>query len=122
MGNVRKSHGRARTFRFLAALTGILTVSALALAAPTPALGIGQILGAPVGLDDFDARTGKVPPSSQQLATVSNLGAHATWNRFGTPQSLIKYGGCLATGLSGSAVDAARSWIRATPAMFRRTD
>jgi hypothetical protein len=42
------------------------------------------------------------------------MGAAATWNRFGTPQSLAPLaGGYLATGLSADAVTAARAWISA---------
>ena len=40
-----------------------------------------------------------VAPNSTQLGMVSGLGATATWNRFGTPASLINDGGYLATGL-----------------------
>ena len=41
----------------------------------------------------------RVAPNSTQLGMVSGLGATATWNRFGTPASLIKDGGYFATGL-----------------------
>ena len=66
-----------------------------------PSSLLGQVLG------DFDARTGTVAPNSTQLGMVSGLGATGTWNRFGTPASLINYNGYLATGLQGP--DAARS-------------
>ena len=94
--------------------------SALLFLAPSTALGQAQILEATAGLPDFDARTGSVAPTSTQLAIVSNLGATAQWNEFGTPKSLIKHGGYLATGLGGdSAVTAARSWIDANKALYR---
>jgi extracellular elastinolytic metalloproteinase len=48
------------------------------------------------------------------------MGAEATWNDFGTPASLIKYGGYLATGLSGpDAATVARSWVSRNKALFR---
>jgi hypothetical protein len=60
-----------------------------------------------------------VQPTSSQKAIVSALGATARWNRFGTPSSLIRYDGYLATGLQGDAVNAARGWIRSNKALFR---
>src|SRR5687768_13091127 len=69
--------------------------------------------------DDFDARVGSVAPSAEQQSIVSGLGAHVTWNRFGTPQSLIKYGGFLTTGLSLDAVEGARQFVQANSALFR---
>jgi len=90
------------------------------IASPTVAWGQARIFEeVPQGLADFDSRTAVVPPTSQQLAMVSNLGASATWNQFGTPQSLINYGGYLATGLSGDPAMAARTWIAANAALFR---
>lgn len=74
-------------------------------------------------LPDFDSRSGQsVAPSAQALSIVSSLGAKASWNSFGTPQSLVKYSGFLATGLTGDAVTASRSWVRANKALFRLSD
>jgi hypothetical protein len=86
-----------------------LAAPALALSLPASALGVASILDNQQGLPDYDARTGTVEPSGAQLSLVKGMHAHATWNRFGTPQSLIRYGGYLATGLSGDPVDAARA-------------
>ncbi len=94
---------------------------ALALIMPTAALAKRL----PVDLSslrDIDTRTGTVLPSGAQLSAVSAMGATARWNRFGTPQSMIKYGGYLATGLSGGAVDAARSFVRQNKGLFKLTD
>ncbi|MEJ7718953.1 MAG: hypothetical protein WKF58_00105 [Ilumatobacteraceae bacterium] len=71
---------------------------------------------------DIDTRTGNVLPTAPQRDAVAAMGATARWNRFGTPQSVIKYGGYLATGLSGGPVAAARSWIRSNRALFKLTD
>jgi extracellular elastinolytic metalloproteinase len=107
-------------FRFGAAFAATLTV--LALFAAAPALAIGDVLGAQQGRPDLDARTGTVAPTAGQKDIVSSLGAHATWNRFGTPQSLIKYGGYLATGLGSDPVAAARTFISTNKALFRLSD
>src|SRR3989442_9354028 len=86
------------------------------------AFGVGDVTEVDDPLPDFDARAGNVLPTSAQLGIVSRLGGSATWSRFGTPQSLIKYGGYLATGLSGDAVSAALAWISANKALFRLSD
>ncbi|MGH9963149.1 MAG: hypothetical protein ACREBC_39535, partial [Pyrinomonadaceae bacterium] len=78
------------------------------------AFGQGPVLA------DFDARSGAVTPTSTQTGIVSGLGASVIWNRFGTPASLIRDGGYLATGLSGpDAASVARSWISGNKALFR---
>ena len=82
--------------RFGAATVALLGL--LALLPATPALAFANFRDEPQGLADLDARTGTVLPTAAQKQIVSSLGANATWNRFGTPQSLIKYGGFLATG------------------------
>src|SRR4051794_669728 len=83
--------------RLSAALAAAFGV--LALVTSAPALAIGDILPSQQGKPDLDARAGTVAPTAAQQQIVSSLGAHATWNQFGTPRSLIKYGGFLATGL-----------------------
>lgn len=69
--------------------------------------------------DTEDYREGALSPTAQQLAAVKSLGAEATWNRFGTVHSMVKHGGYLATGLSGTPVQAARSFIRANAGLFK---
>jgi extracellular elastinolytic metalloproteinase len=99
----------------------VIAVSLVLLAVFTPArlFGQAQIFEVPPGVPDLDTRTGWVQPTPQQLNAVSDLGASARWNHYGTPQSLIKYGGYLATGLSTDPVAAARSFIGANAALFR---
>jgi hypothetical protein len=60
-----------------------------------------------------------VSPTAGQRQAVSALGAHATWNQFGTPRSLIRYGGFLGTVQAPSAARAARLWLDANSALFR---
>jgi len=73
-------------------------------------------------LDDVDNRVGSVAPSAAAKSRASALGTRVEWNRFGTPTSLIKHGGYLATGLGSNAVTAARSFISANKVLFRLTD
>ncbi|MEP6994909.1 MAG: M36 family metallopeptidase [Acidobacteriota bacterium] len=97
-------------------------IGAALLLDPAAAFGVGKILDVHQGLPDFDSRAGQsVAPSAQAVSIVSTLGAHATWNEFGTPKSLIKYGGYLAS-VSGTPATAARAWIRANKALFGLSD
>ncbi|MCA1602163.1 MAG: M36 family metallopeptidase, partial [Acidobacteria bacterium] len=110
MLSYKRSSVITRDFIWQAVVAVAFTV--LLLLAPSTALG--QVL------DDFDARTGTVAPNSTQLGMVSGLGASVIWNDFGTPASLMKDGGYLATGLSGpDAATVARNWISANKALFR---
>ena len=92
----------------------------LTLAAPLPGVAVSP--SAVAGLSDKDFRTGSIQPSATQKSRAAQLGATVRWNRFGTPQSLIKYGGYLATGLNGSPENAARNWIRTNRTLFRLSD
>jgi extracellular elastinolytic metalloproteinase len=72
---------------------------------------------------DRDFRTGSVQPTAAQRRAVSNLGATARWNRFGTPQSLIRYGRFLATNVQGSnAQEAARNFLANNARVFGLSD
>jgi extracellular elastinolytic metalloproteinase len=97
----------------------LIALIAVGLTVPAIASGAGQIEGAPEGLGDVDNRAGKIPPTSAQLARVTQLGATARFNQFGTVQSLIKYGGYLATGLTGTPAQAARSFVDQNRVLFR---
>lgn len=98
---------------------GILLLIIMATLSPAAALGVDSAIA---GLPDKDFRSGSIQVSAAQQSRVSQLGATARWNRFGTPQSLIKYGGWLQTGLSGAPQNAARTFIRQNRALFRLTD
>jgi hypothetical protein len=99
---------------FVATLAAAMLVPAAALAAGN----ITEIHDEPFG--DVDARSGVVEPSQAQLDTVRALGATATWSRLGSPATLIKRDGFLATGVSGAtAAEAARNWLNASSGLFR---
>ena len=94
-----------------------VTMLALGLLNVSPADAVGNIDGRDdvEGHDlepDRDFRAGSVQPSRSQRNAVSDLGARARWNRFGTPQSLIRHGRFLAMNVQGSnAEDAARNFL-----------
>src|SRR6187397_2686979 len=100
-------------------LVAVQVLLLLILAAPAHAIAadVGSF-----GLNDKDFRGNIVAPSAAQKSAVGALGAHASWNQFGTPASLIKYGGWLATGLSGTPAAAARNWIRSHRTLFKLSD
>lgn len=89
---------------------------------PPPAAGHGSLdlslLGRP-SLADADARLGRVAPTAAQTTEVKSLGAVARWNHFGTPSSLIRYGGFLASGLSGTPATVARTFVQTHRVLFR---
>jgi extracellular elastinolytic metalloproteinase len=71
------------------------------------------------GLADYDSRTAFVQPTDAQLEAVDALGASATWSQFGTPSTLIKRGGYLATGIQAAdAESAARAWLQSVSALY----
>jgi len=86
---------------------------------PAPAGAVQQPEPDEAPLPDVDRRVGRILPDAGQVAMARDLGAAVDWNRFGTPASLIRYGGWLATGLDGSAVDVARTFVRRHRALFR---
>ena len=99
----------------------LLALLGLMLLVPSSSLGIVQIAEIEGGqANELDSRTATLAPTEAQVAAVERLGAEVRWNEFGTPQSLVKHGGFLATNLrAGSASEAARSWIDANRGLFR---
>ena len=72
------------------------------------------------GRADIEVEGTPVAPTTEQRAIVQSLGAQVEWNRYGTPSSLIRAGGYLATGVAGdSAVEAARGWLSANRQVLR---
>ncbi|HEX6131399.1 MAG TPA: M36 family metallopeptidase, partial [Actinomycetota bacterium] len=101
-----------------AAAIGLLT--AFVLVFPPLSSAVGNIEEIHHGLPAIDTRTEVVEPTAAQLELVRGLGAEAVWNRYGTPQSLIRHGGYLGTGVEGAtAAEAARAWLDANRALFK---
>jgi extracellular elastinolytic metalloproteinase len=95
------------------------------LALPAASLGVGQIQGEePQILDgqqlrDYDSRTATVSPSAAQEAAAARLDATVRWNEFGTPQSVVRHGDYLASGIRANSADAAAGeWLTANRALF----
>jgi hypothetical protein len=73
-------------------------------------------------LDDLDTRASApdIAPDAAQLDLVEELDATARWTRFGTAQSLIRYGDFLATGVDGAdPTAAALAWLDAHRTLYR---
>ena len=106
---------RRGTTASLLALAGLFV---LALTLVSSGLAVVQIQGQPTALRDFDARA-TAAPTNAQLRAARTLHAHVSWS-FGTPASVIHYGGYLATGLRApSPAAAAASWLAAHKQLFR---
>jgi extracellular elastinolytic metalloproteinase len=71
------------------------------------------------GLPDVDRRAGRVQPTARQRSLVTGRQADARWNAFGTPRSLTRRGGALASGLPRDAAGAARAWLQDNRELFR---
>ena len=104
---------------------GVLLVSALLALVLSSVQPAGSVLTPVAGAQesgDFDRRSGFLAPTSAQLGAVARLGATAQWNRFGTPSSLSRQGGFLATGLAGDPATAARTFISRYRTLFRLSE
>jgi hypothetical protein len=106
-----------RALRRVSAFAAVLAVAVVGLL-PSSAMGIAQT-GGSAAKPDLTTNTGWIAPTAAQRSIVSGLGANASWNRFGTPSSLIKMRGYLATGLAGSPVEAARSFLDTNKTLFK---
>src|SRR3954451_19152940 len=112
----RGTHSSAA--RRLGVLLALLALWLVAATAANAALNLDGISDG--ALPNVDARTGTIAPTAAQLAAVDAMGAHATWNSFGTPHVLTGDGGFLATGVQGdTAVAAARNYLDANKALFK---
>lgn len=94
---------------------------AIVLLIPSPSSAVVQIASLTGDeVEDVDARSAMLRPTDAQKAAAESIGAQVRWNRFGTPQSVIKFGGFLATGIGAEdAESAARSWLDENAALFR---
>jgi extracellular elastinolytic metalloproteinase len=94
-------------------LGGAAVAVAIALLAPSGA-------AASAALEDRDVRAERLAPTAAQKALASRIADAVRWNELGTPRSMVRHGGYLATGLTGSdAEDAARDWLEANAGLFR---
>src|SRR5215211_3073392 len=109
---------RRRRARFLRS-TMLVAFAAVALALPPLSSAIVFIGERHSELADFDSRS-DAQPTATQFAAANTLDAKVEWNRFGTPSSLLKYGGYVASGLQApDAASAARQWLESNTQLFR---
>ena len=103
---------------------GLLLLASLALVLPASSFGAGNIPEVhKKEKPDLDTRRGVVPPTAAQRDAVERLGARANFNKLGTPSSLIKDRGFLATNVRGStAAAAARAFVAANKDLFKVSD
>lgn len=117
------------------ALTGCLAAAGLAATAlpsqagPLPSAHLrraaagpdsGTFPGAEVPVGDADRRGPRLAPLASAQAAVARLGAgvHVSWTQYGTPLSLTREHGFLATGLTGTPLQVARTFLRTHAALW----
>jgi extracellular elastinolytic metalloproteinase len=104
----------------VALLVALTTVAGSGPAGASRQQGAGQGFQGETGIPrDFDRREGRLRPTARQERAAAALGAAVRWNRFGTPSSLIRFGGYLATGLPGDPVEATLTFLRDQRSLFR---
>jgi extracellular elastinolytic metalloproteinase len=113
---LRKSFGLRR----ILALWIALALAATAFQIAPNALGSTQLERDDGVLADLDTRNATVAPTEAQLDAVAALDATARWSDLGTPQSLIRYGGFLESGIeAATAKDAALAFLDDNRALYR---
>jgi extracellular elastinolytic metalloproteinase len=115
----RRGRRRAGVALLAVALTVPLAVAAgvPAGASSKPPAREFSFQGENTRVDSADARNGRVSPSAAQRRLAA--GAQVSWNAFGTPSSLFRRNGWLATGLGSNDGVAARTWLKRNRALFR---
>ncbi|MCW2615343.1 MAG: peptidase fungalysin, partial [Frankiales bacterium] len=83
----------------------------------------GAFPGSEVPLGDVDARGAALAPLAGATSAVRDLGdgLSVSWNQYGTPRSLTRPGGLLVTGLTGSPLEVARTFLRTRSALVGLT-
>ena len=101
MISYRESCRRSITANFAKAIVALVAIT---LFASITVVGQLNLWDAAQGLPDLDNRAGQLAPTAEQLALVSNLGAKAEWNQFGTVKAMLKYGGFISTSFWASCL------------------
>ena len=116
---LRRGPARARLSIFLA-ITAVVAAAWLPAGASQGGSEPPPIEGEPAPLPDIDTREARIAPTQAQLDAVAQLGASASWTDFGTAQSLIRYGGFLASGIDAPSPEAAAlSFVGANRDLYR---
>src|SRR4051812_828631 len=96
--------GARRALLVAATAASMLTMPAVA------AAGVDLEVGEPAALPAVDARPA-VAPTEQQLNAARATGAEVQWGRSGTPSSVFRTSGVVATVAGDDATAAARNWL-----------
>jgi extracellular elastinolytic metalloproteinase len=103
-----------------ALLRAVLAAVAAMLVFAGPSFGVSSVSSGTHSLRDFSKGSTATRPTAAQRAAVRALHAKATWNRYGTPATLMRPGGYLTRGAAGgTAAVAARGWLAKHKALFR---
>jgi extracellular elastinolytic metalloproteinase len=106
--------------RRLSVFVAAATAVAFALVLAGPAFAVGQTLASHEGLSDFSASKVHIAPTAVQRSAAADLGAAVNWNQYGTPSSVVRPGGYLATGIAAKSAElAARHWLSNNADLFR---
>ncbi len=83
----------------------------------------GTFPGAQIPLGDVDVRGPRRAPLPGAVTAVAGLGkgVSVSWTQYGTPRTLTRPGGWLASGLTGSPLQVARSFLRERSALVGLT-
>ncbi len=120
MKHVQTIRTRRTARRPLAALAATAALAAsVAVLLPSSAEGVALITRVQAAKPNLTVNRGMLAPSALQRQLVRKLGARASWNRYGTPASLIRVDGYLATGLGNDAVAAAKAFLDANKALYK---
>jgi extracellular elastinolytic metalloproteinase len=116
-----RSRAHRASARLVIALGGAvaLILTALPAGGAQGSRGQPRLQGEAVRQWDLDARGSALAPTAAQRAAARATGASVRWNRFGTPASMIRQKGFLASGVSNDAVAAARTYLLRNRALFR---
>jgi len=90
---------------------------------PLAGVDSGTFPGSEVPLDNRDNRGPRKVSLPGAIASAAGLGGgvSVSWNQYGTPRTLTRPGGWLATALAGAPVDAARNFLKARSALVGLT-
>jgi hypothetical protein len=111
------------------ALTGLLAGLPASQAADKPSAHLSRALqggdsgdfpGAEKPLGDVDRRGPDLAPNAAARAALARLGrsARTSWNQYGTPHTLTRDHGFLATGIKGTPVQVARTFLKSNSGLY----
>src|SRR3954470_14605456 len=114
-GGSARRRGAHRALLVAATAAAVLSMPAVAAAV------VDLEAGGPAALPDVDTRP-VVAPTDAQRDAARATGAEVEWGRSGTPSSVFRTSGPVASGVpGGDATSAARTWLSDNRTLFRLT-